>query len=63
MTRRATILALLCSIAAAPAAAHEDPQFMPRERRTIYPSAAQNPRNAWLQPPCEPPDRRTPAWK
>jgi len=51
----ATLVAMLAYLAS------EDPQFMPRERRTIYPSPAADVRNAWLQPRCEPPDRRTPA--
>lgn len=57
LEHHATLVAMLAYLAS------EDPQFMPRARRTIYPSAAQNPRNAWLQPRCEPPGRRTPAWK
>ena len=57
LEHNATLVAMLAYLSS------EDPQLMPRARRTVYPSPAANPRNAWLQLSCEPPDRHTPAWK
>ena len=40
--------------------AAEDPQFMPRERRTIDQLRPDGTPHPWLKPDCKQPDRRTP---
>ena len=54
LERNATLVAMLAYLAA------EDPQFMPRERRTIVQLRPDGTPHPWLTPACTQPDRRTP---
>ena len=54
LEHNATLVAMLAYLAS------EDPQLMPRERRTVYPPAAEGTPQRWLKPDCPAPDRRTP---
>ena len=55
LAHNATLVAMLAYLAS------EDPQFMPRDRRTIFPVRRDGTPHPWLKPGCTLPDRRTPA--
>jgi len=55
LQRNATLVAMLAYLAS------EDPQFLPRDRRTLPQLRADGTPHPWLVPHCEAPDRRTPA--
>jgi len=55
LRHNATLVAMLAYLAS------EDPQYMPRDRRTVYPPRADGRPHPWLKLDCLHPDRRTPA--
>jgi hypothetical protein len=55
LAHNATLVAMLAYLAS------EDPQFMPRDRRTIFPVGRDGTPHPWLRLDCTLPDRRTPA--
>jgi hypothetical protein len=54
LKQNATLVAMLAYLAS------EDPQFLPRDRRTIFPVRRDGTAHPWLKLDCTPPDRRTP---
>ncbi len=57
LEHNATLVAMLAYLAS------EDPQFMPRDKRTVYPMNPDGTPQRWIQLDCTKPDRNTPAFK
>ncbi|HYK11986.1 MAG TPA: M20/M25/M40 family metallo-hydrolase [Gemmatimonadales bacterium] len=55
--QNATLVAMLAYLAS------EDPQFMPRDRRTVIPMNPDGTPQRWMRLDCTQPDRKTPAFK